>query len=350
MRKHVRAGAIAAAAGAVFLAACGDGHEEAPAATVASAPAGETLTVTASPRVAYLNATGVVRPIADATLSTKLMGSVTEVLVQEGDGVRRNQPLLRIDARELGARREQVEASLASAEAVLAEAELHVQRMRALYEEEAAPRAQLDAAETGYTRALAGVAAARASAAELAAVTSYAVIRAPFDGVVVRRMVDPGSFAVPGAPLLTVQDARSLRVSVSASPDAVHALKQGARVTAVVEGTAVPASIEGVVPGAAGLFTINAIVDNGNGALPGTGAAELALPHGMRTSIVVPIQAIRRQGDLTGVYLRRGDTVLTRWVRLGPVSGDSVEVVSGLEDGDAIVVPVSATTPAVTAR
>lgn len=341
---------LAAAAGAVFLTACGADHDAAPAATVASVPAGETITLTASPRVAYLHAAGVVRPIAEATLSTKLMGSVTEVLVQEGDGVRRGQPLLRIDARELGAQREQVEASLASAQAVLAEADLHVQRMRALYAEEAAPRAQLDAAETGYTRAVAGVATARASAAELAAMTSYAVIRAPFDGVVVRRMVDPGSFAAPGAPLLTVQDASSLRVIVTASPDVVRALDRGAEVMAFVEGTVVPARIEGVVPGAAGLFTINAIVDNADGALPGTGAAELALPQGMRTSIVVPIRAIRRQGDLTGVYLRRGDTVLTRWVRLGPVSGDSVEVVSGLDDGDAIVVPASAATSAVMAR
>jgi RND family efflux transporter MFP subunit len=280
----------------------------------------------------------VVDPVAEATLSTKLMGTVIAVLVQEGDVVRGGQPLLRIDARDLNAQRARVEAAQAEAEAVLGEAQLHVQRMRALYNDDAAPRAQLDAAETGYTRAAAGVAAARASAAELAAVSSYAVVRAPFAGTVVRRLVDAGSFAAPGAPLLVVQDTRRLRVTVSAPPDAVRGLARGTIVTAAIEGAAVSATIEGVVPGAAGLFTVNAIVDNPGALLPGTGAATLALPQAMRTTIVVPVHALHRQGDLTGVQLLRDDGVLTRWVRLGAVLGDSVEVVSGLRDGDRIIV------------
>ncbi|MBR9988895.1 MAG: efflux RND transporter periplasmic adaptor subunit, partial [Gemmatimonadetes bacterium] len=45
-------------------------------------------------------------------------------------------------------------------------------------------------------------------------------------------------------------------------------------------------------------------------------------------------------GDLTGVQLLRDDAVITRWVRLGTMVGDSVEVVSGLRDGDRILVPV----------
>jgi RND family efflux transporter MFP subunit len=337
MKAMTKAGSFAA--GAALLAACGG--EPAPEASqaVARAPEGVEVEVTAVQRVSYLDAGGVVEPFAEATLSTRLMGTITEVLAQEGDAVRAGQPLLRIDARDLTAQRARVEAGQAEAEAVLAEAELHLRRMRALYEDDAAPRAQVDAAETGYTRALAAVAAARAGADELAAVSSYAVVRSPFAGTVVRRMVDPGSFAAPGAPLLTVQDARRLRVSVSAPPEAVRALERRAPVTATVERAVVPATIEGIVPGGAGLFTVNAIVDNPGGLLPATGAATLALPQGLRTSIVVPVRAIVRQGELTGVYLRRNGAVLTRWVRLGPVTGDSVEVVSGLENGDRITVP-----------
>lgn len=342
MKTIMRTGAVLAAALAMVLTACSDDHAEPQVQTVAVAPDGADFTVNAAHRTRYLHAAGVVRPIADATLSTKLMGSVSEVMVQEGDVVRRGQPLLRIDARDLGAQRQQVEAAHAEAAAVLAEAELHVKRMRALYADDAAPRAQLDAAETGYTRAMAGVAAARASAAELAAVTSYALLRAPFDGIVVRRMVDPGSFAAPGAPLVTVQDPHRLRVSVSASPEAVRQVQVGSPLTAVIEGTAVTAVVEGVVPGSAGLFTVNAIVENRGVSLPATGAAELALPQGTHTSFVVPRRAIRQQGDLTGVHLRRDDNVLTRWVRLGPVAGDSVEVLGGLQDGDVIIVPTVA--------
>ena len=337
---------IAGAAGVALLAACGGDHEPEASPVVAQVPAGVELEVVAASRTAYLDAAGVVEPVAEATLSTKLMGTITDVLVREGDAVRAGQPLLHIDARDLTAQRSRVEAGLAEAEAVLAEAALHVRRMRALYEDDAAPRAQLDAAETAHTRATAGVAAAKAAAAELVAVSSYAVVRAPFAGTLTRRWVDPGSFAAPGAPLLTVQDARRLRVTVSAPPEAVASLRRGARVTAVIEQVPVPATIEGVVPGSAGLFAVNAIVDNADGRFPGTGAATLALPQGVRTSVVVPIAAIRRQGDLTGVYLVADGGVLTRWVRLGPAVGDSVEVVSGLRGGERIIVPAALTTAA----
>jgi RND family efflux transporter MFP subunit len=332
---------MAGVVGAAVLTACAGDQERAAPAAYAAAPEGVEFAIAEAARMSYLNAAGMVEPLAEATLSTKLMGSVTHVLVQEGDAVAAGQPLLRIDARDLNAQRAQVAAAQAEAEAVLGEAELHVERIRALYDDEAAPRAQLDAAETGYTRARAGVAAARASAAQLAAVASYAEVRSPFDGTVVRRLVDAGSFAAPGAPLLVVQDTRRLRVRVSAPPDAVRLLRRGTSVTAVIEGEAVPATIEGVVPGGSGLFTVNAIVDNAGAHLPGTGAATLALPQDLRTTIVVPVRAVRRQGDLTGVQLIREEGVLTRWIRLGAVSGDSVEVVSGLRHGDRILVPAA---------
>ena len=62
-------------------------------------------------------ATAVAEPFAQAMLSTKLMGTVTAVLVKEGDKVSAGQPLVRIDARDLDAKRQQVQAGIASAEA-----------------------------------------------------------------------------------------------------------------------------------------------------------------------------------------------------------------------------------------
>ena len=299
------------------------------------------LVIEPASRVAYLEAAGVARPVMEATLGTRLMGSVTHVGAREGQAVRAGQVLVRIDARDLAAQSRRLQASAAEAQAMLAEAELQLQRMRALYAEDAAPRAQLDAAETGHARARASVAAASAAAAELDAVASYSELRAPFDGVVARRMVDPGTFVAPGTPLMLVQDTRRLRVSATAAAGAVADLRAGERIEAVIEGVRVPAVIEGIAPGAAGLFTVNAIVDNPDGALPATGAAELALPAGVRTTTVLPRAAIRTQGDLTGVLLRQGEAVVTRWVRLGAERGDSVEVLAGLRPGDRILVPSS---------
>lgn len=284
-------------------------------------------------------ASGTAEPIRQATLSTKLMGAVTAVLVQEGDRVTAGQPLVRLDARDLDAKRAQVEAGLAEATAVHADAVTQAGRIRALYEDSAATKAQLDQAETGLARAEAAVASARAMAAELAATTSYADVRAPFAGVVTHRFVDPGAFAAPGAPLVTVEDAYTLRVSVSAAPDAVRGLRRGAALTAYVGDSAVRATVEGVVPAGPNLYTVNALVPNAGGHLLAGSAAALAIPRGTRHALLVPTAAVVRQGDLAGVQVLVAGQPALRWVRLGRPLDGRVEVIAGVAAGDTVLVP-----------
>jgi len=331
------------AAGALLAAACGGPGGE--VRTAAAEPAaGATWVVPDTMIDAVLEAAGVAGPFAQATLSTKLMGSVLAVLVREGDRVAPRQALVRLDARDVAARRTQVDAAVAEVEAVFREATTQAGRIRALYADSAATRAQLDAAETGLARAEAAVRAAHAGAAELAALDDYTVVRAPFAGVVTRRFVDPGAFAAPGAPLVAVQDDSRLRVTVMVAPDAVRGVARGAPVTATIEGRQVPATVEGVIPAAAGnLYTVNAVVGNRDRALLAGSAATLALPQGRRPAIVVPVAALRREGDLVGVTVRgpEGDDI--RWVRIGAPLGDLVEVVAGLRAGEHVVVPRAAT-------
>jgi RND family efflux transporter MFP subunit len=328
------------AAAALVLAACGNEGERAEDVLAVAAPQGEELIIEAAERSTVIRAAGTAEPVQQATLSTKLMGSVTVVHVQVGDTVRAGQPLLRIDARDLTARSAQLEAALLEAQAVHAEAELQAGRVRALFADEAAPRAQLDAAETGLARARAGVDAVRASALELAAAREYSVIRAPFNGVIASRLVDPGSFAAPGAPLVVVHDNTSLRITATAAPDAIRGTRRGQQVSAEVEGQRVMATIEGIVPAAGGsLYLVNAVVTDPDGVLLPRGAAVRELPQSVRGTIVVPQAALVRQGELTGVRLKRGDDVLLRWIRTGPQLADSVEVVSGLRQGDVVIVP-----------
>jgi RND family efflux transporter MFP subunit len=297
---------------------------------------------------ALFDAAGVAAPVQQATLSTRLMGTVTEVLVQEGEVVIAAQPLVHLDARDLEARAAQAAASLREAEAVQRDAEVQATRLRALYADSAAPRAHVDAAETGLARATAAVSAARAAAAELSAVTSYATVRAPFGGFVTRRFVDPGAFAAPGAPLIEVQDASRLRIAATAAPDLVQGLRRGQVLDATIEGRPVRATVEGVVPAAGNVYTVNAIVANSGRALLAGSVATIALPAGSRPALVLPLAAVRREGDLTGVTLRTpaGDEI--RWVRLGRTVGNVVEVTAGLRAGDSVVVPIAA--PALAGR
>ena len=354
-RRHARsaiAAAFAAAGTLGVLAACSPRHEDESAGAIATIEraVGTVHVVRDTSIAATFEAAGTAEPLQQATLSTKLMGTVTAVLVQEGRAVVAGETLVRLNASDLVAKGAQVRASIADAVAMRRDALTQATRIRALYADSAATKAQLDAVETGLARADAALRAARAGESELDAVASYATIRAPFAGIVTRRFVDPGAFAAPGTPLVAIQDASQLRVSASAAPDVVRGLTQGRTIPATIEGRAVSATIEGIVPAPGGnLYTVNALVPN-----PATGgvraflagsAATLSLPLGTRNALVVPERAVVREGDLTGVMLRAADGDEIRWIRLGATVGgavgDLVEVVAGLRPGDQVVVPLA---------
>lgn len=337
----------ASTVGVLALAACSpSGTEMASHAPVRQA--GTPYTLKDTTVQAVFDADGVAQPLRQATLSTKLMGNVVSVLVREGDAVTAGQRLVRIDARELAARQTQIAASIADAEAIQSDAATQAARIRALYADSAATRSQLDAVETGLARANAGVHVARASAAELGAMSAYADVRAPFAGIVTHRFVDPGAFATPGAPLVTVQDASQLRLTATVTPDIAQLVRRGQLLRATVEGAQVTARVEGVVPSASSnLYTINALVPNARGARLSGSVATLSVPQNTRSALVVPVSAVSRSGDLTGVTLRTAEGDEKRWVQLGHTKGPGVEVISGLRAGDVIVIPPAvAPTPA----
>jgi len=333
-------------AASLVLGACG-GEDRAAESTArnstrADATTGTALVVSNTEIASAFEAAGVAEPIQQATVSTKLMGSVNAVLVQEGDMVRAGQALVHIDARDLEAKASQVAAAIADAEAQQKEAATHAARFTALYNDSAATRAQYDAAMTGLARADAGLRAARAGAGELDAVRSYATVRAPFSGMITARLADVGSFAAPGSPLLTVQDISSLRLSVTVPADVARHVKRGQSVMARVDGDSATARIEGVVPaGAGGLYTVNALVSNREATYRAGSVVTLALPTGKRSGLAVPQSALVRDGDLVGVVVRQNGADTRRWVRLGQSAGSLVEVTSGLRSGETIVVPVS---------
>ncbi len=345
-----------------LFAACGGGDHATPAGGAAAGALpgavngrlpGTLLTLADTTIAAAIDAAGVAEPLREATLATRLMGTVQAVPVQEGAQVAQGQLLVEIDARDLTAKAAQVAAGIAEAEAVQAEAARHAARFRALFADSAATRAQLEGAEVMLTRAESGVRTARAGAAELEVSRGYASVRAPFAGVVTARLVDPGALAAPGMPLVTVQEVSSLRLRVTADGAAVRALRRGQRLDATIDGVPVTATIEGIVPAGAGnLFAVNALVANPGGTHRAGSTATVALPQGTRTALLVPARAIVREGDLTGVVVRGAALDERRWVRLGPAHGALVEVVAGLTAGEQVVVPavVPATAPVAPGR
>lgn len=327
-----------ALAGVLLLAGCGgEPVVERPAVVAAS---GQTVAVRDTVLPAVIEAAGTAEPIQQATLSTRLMATVEAVSAREGDRVGAGQVLVRLDTRDLDARQGQVEAGLAEAVAMERDAEAMAGRIRALFVDSAATRVQLEQAETGLARARAAVRSARASAAELGAVRSYAEIRSPFGGVVTRRFVDPGAMAAPGAPLITVDDLSQLRIQVAATPDLVRGIARGAHLDVLIEGRPTRGTVEGVVRAPAGnLAQVNVVVPNPGAAVLGGSAATVLLPQGERRALLVPEAALIREGDLIGVDLLVGGSATRRWIRLGRALPDAwTEVLSGLAAGDLVLV------------
>ncbi len=161
-------------------------------------------------------------------------------------------------------------------------------------------------------------------------------------GIVTMRAVDPGAFAAPGAPLITVQDGSALRISVSAAGDAIRTLTRGQTLAATIGGAPATAVIEGIVPAGAGnLFTVNATVANRADAYRSGSAAVLLIPVGRQHALLVPNAAIVREGDLTGVVVRTASGDERRWIRLGVSTATHTEASSGLKAGETIVVPLT---------
>jgi RND family efflux transporter MFP subunit len=339
MSSRTRIALLTATLLAPLVTACGPTPEASGTTRPADRPAA-TAVVRDTVVTAMLEAAGSAEPYQQAVLSTRLMGTILQVLVREGDAVAEGATLVRVDARDLDARRAQVAAQAAEAQAVRREAQVSADRIRRLYAESVATRAQLDAVETGLARADAAVRMAQAGAAEVEAAAGYAEVRAPFAGLVARRQVDPGAFASPGAPLVTIEDVSRLRVTASAAPDAVRALRRGQVIEATIEDVPVSAVVEGIVPAPGGsTWEVNAVVDNRARRFLAHSAATLRLPQGTEHLLVVPAAAVVRDGDLAGVDRRVAGRFERRWVRIGRTVGAGLEVLAGLAGGDSVAVP-----------
>ena len=251
-----------------------------------------------------------------AEIATRMSGTVLRVLVDVGAQVRAGQALVELDAADVGAR-----VSAAQAQRELAERSF--QRIENLYKDGAASQQELD-------QARAGLEAARAMAAEAVAQQAYAVVRAPFDGVVTHRMVDGGDLAVPGRPLFVMVAPGALKVvadlpahrsgMVAVGAEAV--LRSGSAVYPVVVTRVVPALGEG-----SRTFRVEAALRQSQGLVPGA-FARLELASEGVGGRWVPADAVVERGQLKGVFSLEGDTLRLRWVRLGQSRDGAVELLA----------------------
>ena len=186
-----------------------------PAPAAAPAPTDPPATVagSASP---FLS--GTTESHRKSTLTPKVSSAVTRVHVREGDMVKQNQPLVTLDTRDFVLRTQQAEAARDGAKVQLDAAKLDWNRIQSLLAEKAVPQSQFDMVDARYKGALAGLAAAETAVAMGRKALHDSVVRAPFDGLIVRRLVNEGEYAalMPPTPLVTIEeiDPMDLRIQV----------------------------------------------------------------------------------------------------------------------------------------
>jgi RND family efflux transporter MFP subunit len=326
-----------------------------------------------------VEATGTVQAALSAQLSSQVMGTITRVNVHEGDRVRRGQELVAIDAAQQQAAYAGATAGLqasqetiAAADADYALAESTMKRYQMLYDKKsvspqefdevktrlAAAKARRDAAHAGRAQAEAGV--SQASTA-----IGFTKVRAPFDGVVIAKLAEPGAMAAPGVPLLVVEDPSRFRLEAMVDESKIGVVKLGEPVPVVIDSLGdapIMGKVTQIVPAAdPGSRTFTVKIDlpttptlspkggdkggapDGRGEAPGQLRSGLfgraRFPRGQRESIAIPKSAVLSRGQLQAVYVVGSDQLASlRYVTLGAVTADQVEVLSGLQSGDRVVV------------
>ncbi|WP_005036382.1 efflux RND transporter periplasmic adaptor subunit [Holophaga foetida] len=264
-----------------------------------------------------------------ATLSTRMAASVRRVHVSEGAKVAAGTLLVSLADEDL-------QGGLKAAEAGMAAAKAHHQRISNLAQQGAATPSELEMAQSQLAQAQAGVAAIRANLA-------FTQIRAPFSGVIQARRVNEGDFVGPGAPLVELEGQGAMELTASISEQESKGLRMGQRLAFEVEGVPGQAEITALAPGGDPIShrsALRARVLKGGPALRTGSFARLLLPakpQPQTTTPFVPQTALVQRGELNGVFVAKDGKAQLRWLSLGERLGDRFPVRAGLQSGEGVI-------------
>jgi RND family efflux transporter MFP subunit len=317
-------------AGAVALVAgCGKHHEPQTAPGESLPPAAvrvQKIETIRQPAVEEV--VGTVQPKLQAVIEAKTSGRITRLPVTAGQSVKQGELLVELATQEIQARLDQ-------ANAAFRQAELDFTRTDNLRKQQAATQGEVDAAQARYS-------VAKATVAEVEALSSYAKILAPFDGVVARKLADEGDLAMPGKPLLELEGRTGLRLVADIPSLLASRVLPGAQLSVRVE--TLPDAITGTVGEISPATdpasrTVRVKIDLHETAGLHTGQfGRLAVPVGEAAFLIVPPPALVRRGQLEILFIAADGKAQMRLVRVGKETAQGIEILAGLAPGEAVVI------------
>ncbi len=195
--------------------------------------------------------TGVVVPDRTVTLAAKIVGRVVAANAEEGDRVEQGDVMVDIGDAELRANLAAAEAQLRIEQLNRAHQEKLAERVRSLREQGTVSAENLDDANFKVAAAEQAVASARAEIARAKAMLDETKIRAPFDGVIIRKDIETGDVTAPGEPLLVLEDHATLRFRTSVKEQDIPRIEKGQVITVTIDALddlALNATITKIVP------------------------------------------------------------------------------------------------------
>ncbi len=331
-------------------------------------------------------ATGTVKSKTVTMLSSKVMGTVTAIRAREGDRVRAGQGLIEVDNRDAAAQLQKAQAGLREAQEGLNEVEQSISaaqsaknaaeanrrlaastynRYQSLIERKSVSPQEFDEvkakhqiAEAEADRAdkmlqmmgakksqmQARIDQAKAGISSAQVFAGYARIVTPTGGIVTSRSVEVGSTAMPGQQLMIIEDDSRYRFEAAVEESQLGKIRLGGpvkvRIDAVGTGP-LQGTVSEIVPAAdpaSRSFTVKIDLPARQALRSGLyGVAGFGM--GQKNAMTVPQQAIVQRGQLTGVYVVDNNKIARlRLIRTGKSFGDRIEILSGLNDGESIVV------------
>ncbi len=313
------------------LISCGHDEPQPLARETVSAP---TSVVQATPIASLRTVAGTVRSTNVSPLSAKIMGNVLRVNVSQGDRVKAGQLLVEIDPREARAQTSAASSAIAAAEANAAHAQATFKRFDALRSRGSVSPQEFDDVKARRDAATAELERMRAMSTQARTFLDYASVRAPMDGIVTARFVDPGAQASPGMPLLTIEDAKAFRVEALVPEDLRVTAGDTVRLQWNDTDPPVEAKVTRVQPNVdastrSSLVQIDTDADVRSGSY-----VRVSFSEGQRDAIRIPEGSVVRHGALTSVFVVGADGVARmRLITLG----EDDEVLSGLTSGERVV-------------
>jgi RND family efflux transporter MFP subunit len=284
---------------------------------------------------------GTIEAVNQGTVSAQTSGRVLEILYDVNDFVPAGAVIIRLANTEQKAGLEAAQAGLAEATAREAEARTRFDRVAGLFEDRAVSRQQYDQALADRDAAGARLAAARAALASAREGVSYTEVRAPYAGVVTRRHVEVGEAVRPGSPLMTGLSLQYLRVVVQLPQSLVEPVRAIRKAAVYVDGRRVEATRLTLSPQASpesNSFLVRLdLPENAADLYPGM-FVKVAFVVGQAERLLIPAEALVERSEITAVYVQAADgRIVLRQLRPGHRYGDKIEVLAGLEPGEAIV-------------